>query len=65
MGPVQRAVNIPAGSVQLDADLVPARPGRGTVVFAHGSGSGRRSSWNRQVATHISRRGLASGDGKG
>jgi dienelactone hydrolase len=60
MGPVQRAVNIPAGSVQLDADLVPAHPGRGTVVFAHGSGSGRSSPRNRQVATHLTRRGLGT-----
>jgi dienelactone hydrolase len=60
MGPVQRAVNIPAGSVQLDADLVPAHPGRGTVVFTHGSGSGRSSPRNRQVATHLTRRGLGT-----
>jgi dienelactone hydrolase len=60
MDPVQRAVNIPAGRVRLDADLVPARPGRGTVIFAHGSGSGRKSPRNRQVATRLSRRGLGT-----
>jgi len=60
MDPVQRAVNIPVGRVRLDADLVPARPGRGTVIFAHGSGSGRTSPRNRQVATHLSRRGLGT-----
>ncbi len=60
MGPVQRAVNIPAGSVRLDADLVPAHPGRGTVIFAHGSGSGRSSPRNRQVAAHLTSRGLGT-----
>jgi dienelactone hydrolase len=60
MDPVQRAVNIPAGRVRLDADLVRARPGRGTVIFAHGSGSGRKSPRNRQVATRLSRRGLGT-----
>ncbi len=60
MDPVQRAVIIPAGRVRLDADLVPACPGRGTVIFAHGSRSGRTSRRNRQVATHLNHRGLGT-----
>ncbi len=54
------AVRIPVGRVSLDADLVPPHPGRGTVVFAHGSGSGRRSPRNRQVATRLHTRGLGT-----
>jgi putative phosphoribosyl transferase len=60
MGPVQHAVRISVGRVRLDADLVLARPGRGTVIFAHGSGSGRRSPRNLQVATHLNNRGLGT-----
>jgi putative phosphoribosyl transferase len=60
MDPTRREVSIPSGSVRLDADLVPAVPGRGTVIFAHGSGSGRRSPRNRQVATHLNTRGLGT-----
>jgi len=60
MEPVPSAVRIPAGKVSLDADLVPARPGGGTVIFAHGSGSGRRSPRNRQVAARLNRRGLGT-----
>lgn len=55
-----RAVRIPAGPVDLDADLVPATRGRGTVVFAHGSGSGRQSPRNRQVAEALHRRGIGT-----
>lgn len=60
MDPVPLAVRIPVGKVWLDADLVPARPGRGTVIFAHGSGSGRKSPRNRQVATFLNTRGLGT-----
>lgn len=44
------AVRINAGGVQLEADLVLPREARGLVLFAHGSGSSRHSSRNRQVA---------------
>jgi putative phosphoribosyl transferase len=60
MDPVQRAVRIPSGKAWLDADLVPARPGRGSVIFAHGSGSGRKSPRNRQVAAVLRTRGLGT-----
>src|SRR6516225_11634231 len=45
------AVRIPAGECILDADL--ARPDSpvGVVAFAHGSGSGRHSPRNREVAS--------------
>jgi dienelactone hydrolase len=60
MEPTVRAVRIPAGNVSLDADFFSPRPGRGTVIFAHGSGSGRRSPRNRQVAALLERRGLGT-----
>jgi len=44
----------------IDADLhVPARA-RGVVVFAHGSGSGRKSPRNRSVAAALQDGGLAT-----
>jgi putative phosphoribosyl transferase len=53
-------VKIPAGRVVLDGDLcMPAAP-RGVIVFAHGSGSSRHSSRNRQVAGALNRFGYAT-----
>jgi dienelactone hydrolase len=60
MGPEPQAVRIPTGKVWLDADLVPPAAGRGTVIFAHGSGSGRGSPRNRRVAAVLNSRGLGS-----
>jgi dienelactone hydrolase len=55
-----RAVQIPDGSALLNADLrLPANP-FGLVVFAHGSGSSRRSVRNRQVAEDLDDAGLAT-----
>jgi pimeloyl-ACP methyl ester carboxylesterase len=55
-----RAVQIPDGSAWLDADLrVPAAPD-GLVIFAHGSGSSRRSVRNRQVAEALDQANLAT-----
>jgi pimeloyl-ACP methyl ester carboxylesterase len=54
------AVQIPDGSALLGADLrVPAHP-TGLVIFAHGSGSSRRSVRNRQVAEALDDAGLAT-----
>jgi dienelactone hydrolase len=54
------AVRIPAQSVVLDADLVPPSSGHGCVIFAHGSGSGRKSPRNRQVAATLQEAGLGT-----
>lgn len=55
-----RSIRLPAGPAELDADLViPARP-RGIVVFAHGSGSSRRSPRNVKVAKALQRAGYAT-----
>ncbi|MGA7860362.1 MAG: hydrolase, partial [Thermoplasmata archaeon] len=53
-------MRIPTGTVELDADFTFASPGCGTVIFAHGSGSGRRSPRNRQVARALHDRGLGT-----
>ena len=57
---VEASVSVPAGEVRLVGDLaVPARA-RGVVLFAHGSGSGRHSPRNRQVAAALGQAGLAT-----
>lgn len=53
-------VRIPAGAAWLIGDLgLPARSA-GLVVFAHGSGSGRHSARNRQVARRLQQAGVAT-----
>src|SRR6478672_9784360 len=53
-------VQIPAGNVQLDGDLIPEPSADGLVIFAHGSGSSRFSSRNRFVAEYLREGGLAT-----
>jgi len=56
----ERAVNIPIGKITLHGDLsVPPEP-RGLVLFAHGSGSSRRSPRNRFVAGVLQEAGMAT-----
>jgi dienelactone hydrolase len=60
MPPTYGEVLIPCGKTRLKGDLdVPAKA-RGIVLFAHGSGSSRRSSRNRYVAEQINDIGLAT-----
>ena len=57
---VTRSIRLPAGPAELDADLmIPVRP-RGIVLFAHGSGSSRRSPRNVKVAKALQRAGYAT-----
>lgn len=53
-------VRIPCGTASLHGDL--ALPGEfiGVVLFAHGSGSGRHSARNRQVAWRLQEAGIAT-----
>lgn len=52
---------IQAGGVELPADLaLPVGEAHGLVLFAHGSGSGRRSPRNRRVARSLNRSGFAT-----
>src|SRR4051794_3445128 len=63
--PAEQAVRIPVGSdIVVDGDLaipigIPLGAG-GIVVFAHGSGSSRRSPRNRAVAAGLRDRGLGT-----
>lgn len=54
------AVEVPAGTTTLKADLRVPAGARGLVVFAHGSGSSRFSSRNRQVAEFLGGHGFAT-----
>lgn len=54
-GIVVDAVQITDGADTLDADLHLPENARGLVIFAHGSGSSRFSSRNRQVAEFLNK----------
>ncbi len=53
-------VRIPAGTVELDAIWSVPEHARGTVAFAHGSGSSRKSARNQFVARTLQRAGFAT-----
>jgi dienelactone hydrolase len=53
-------VKVQSERVTLDGDLVVPEGARGVVVFAHGSGSSRRSPRNRLVAEAVQAGGLAT-----
>jgi pimeloyl-ACP methyl ester carboxylesterase len=50
---IEQPVRIPAGDVLLEGDLALPPGARGVVLFAHGSGSSRRSPRNRFVASAL------------
>jgi len=54
------SVRILAGDAELVGDLSVPDSALGLVVFAHGSGSGRRSSRNQSVAAALNDRGFAT-----
>jgi putative phosphoribosyl transferase len=56
--PTQSTIAI--GAHALPGDLFTARPSKGLVVFAHGSGSSRSSRRNILVAQTLQRRGLST-----
>ena len=56
----EQPVQIPVGSALLSGDLRIQDGARGIVLFAHGSGSGRRSSRNRYVARVLQEAGLGT-----
>lgn len=58
--PATREIRIPAGAAWLYGDLCVPAAAAGLVLFAHGSGSGRHSARNRQVAAHLQRSGIAT-----
>lgn len=58
--PSLQEVRIPAGPAWLIGDLGLPPRAAGLVVFAHGSGSGRHSARNRQVARRLQQAGVAT-----
>lgn len=55
-----RDVRVDVGDARLDGALAVAPTGAGLVIFAHGSGSGRLSPRNLQVAGVLNRAGLST-----
>jgi dienelactone hydrolase len=55
-----REVRIPSRDARLSGDLVLPPDFCGIVLFAHGSGSGRHSARNRQVARSLQQAGVAT-----
>ena len=53
-------VNVPIGGIQLEGILSIPTSAAGVVLFAHGSGSSRRSPRNRYVADILNESGLAT-----
>jgi putative phosphoribosyl transferase len=58
--PSSRGVHLQIGDAQLEGDLEVPGNARGIVVFAHGSGSSRKSPRNRAVARDLNRNGFAT-----
>jgi dienelactone hydrolase len=56
----QRLVRVPAGPATLEGDLSIPDPARAIVLFAHGSGSSRKSPRNRHVARLLNEGRLAT-----
>jgi len=59
-GSSEREVRIPSGDARLYGDLCLPPKFAGVVLFAHGSGSGRHSARNRQVAQRLQQDGIAT-----
>jgi putative phosphoribosyl transferase len=57
---VPREVRIPSGDAWLYGDLALPPRFTGLVLFAHGSGSGRHSARNRQVARRLQQAGIGT-----
>ena len=58
--PAAHEVRIPVADAWLYGDLMLPPGFHGLVLFAHGSGSGRYSARNRQVAQHLQHAGIAT-----
>jgi len=55
-----RAVEIPVGQLKLEGELIIPREAKGLVLFAHGSGSSRKSPRNKYVAHVLNEAGIAT-----
>lgn len=54
------STKVPFGKIELEADIAIPERSRGLVLFAHGSGSSRRSPRNRHVAELLNRGGIGT-----
>jgi predicted phosphoribosyltransferase/dienelactone hydrolase len=54
------AISITEDDISLKANVVVPAPVRGIIIFAHGTGSGRRSPRNQYVASVLQRAGFAT-----
>lgn len=59
-GTMMREVRIACGKAWLSGDLALPPEFSALVLFAHGSGSGRHSARNRQVARHLQEAGIGT-----
>lgn len=57
---MERTVDIRLGRISLKGDLTVPDGAKGLVIFAHGSGSSRRSPRNRMVAATLNEIGIAT-----
>lgn len=58
---LEKACRVPVSSeVTLEGDVCVPEQARGMVLFAHGSGSSRRSPRNKLVAQHLNQAGIAT-----
>jgi len=57
---LEQVVDIPVGEVVLEGELIVPAGARGIVIFAHGSGSSRKSPRNNFVAEEIHERGAGT-----
>jgi putative phosphoribosyl transferase len=60
MAAEERPVHVPVDGAVLEGDLAVPAVVRGVVLFAHGSGSSRRSTRNRYVAAALQEAGFAT-----
>ncbi len=60
MQTLESTVQVPAGTVTLEGDLILPEKATGIVLFAHGSGSSRFSSRNRYVANVLHEGGFGT-----
>jgi pimeloyl-ACP methyl ester carboxylesterase len=60
METLSESVLVPTGAAALPGDFVSPVPARAVVLFAHGSGSSRRSPRNRRVAAELREAGCGT-----
>jgi dienelactone hydrolase len=58
--PIHCAIPVSGSAIRLPADLTPIADAAGLIIFAHGSGSSRRSPRNRYVAGQLVRNGFTT-----